>query len=114
MSKSIFDKIDRIQTGTYIFRLSLLGFVIVFFGVIALLIKINVFPASNSKGYIVFIIQNLLLSIILLISSRYIIKRDTIFALSFDKANGRVKLFWLVGFTIIVAIIYELLKTILS
>ena len=114
MSKSIFDKIDRIQTGTYIFRFSLLGFLVVFLGVIALLIKISVFPASKSNGYIVFIILNLLLSLIFLISSRYIIKSDTRFALSFDKASGQVKLFWLVGFTIIVVIIYELLKAILS
>lgn len=114
MSKSIFDNINRIQTGTYIFRFSLLGFLVVFLGVIALLIKINFFPASKMNGYVVFIILNLLLSIILLISSRYIIKNDTRFALLFDKASGQVKLFWLGGFTIIVAIIYELLKAMLS
>lgn len=114
MSKSIFDNINRIQTGTYIFRFSLLGFFVVFWGAIALLIKINFFPASKFNGYAVFIIKNLLLSIVLLISSRYMIRNDTKFANLFDKASGQVKLFWLGGFIVIVAIIYELIQATLS
>ena len=114
MRESILEKIDRAKISTYIFRFSLLVFLIVTFAVIAFAIKINVFPASSSKGYIIFIIRNLLLSVILLVSYRYIKKNKTIFAISFDKANGHVKFFWLIGFTISLAIIYELLNTILS
>ncbi len=114
MSKSIFDKIDRTVTGTYIFRLSLIGFLVVFLAVVAFIIKIYVFTASSNKGYIAFIIQNLVLSILLFASSHYIKRHDTKFALIFDTAGGRTKLAWLVGFTVIVAAVYELLKIILS
>lgn len=75
MGKSIFDGIDREQVCIYLLRFSLLGILSVVLGVIAFFIKSNVFPASDDKGYILFIIRNLFLSILLL-SSDYYIKKE--------------------------------------
>lgn len=114
MDLTILTRINRAQTASYLFRFSLLGFLIVSLGIIALVIKINAFPASASEGYIIFITRNLVLSVILLTASSYAKRNNTRFAVSFDRAPGWLKLSWLVGFTIFSAAVYELLKRMLS
>jgi len=113
MGQTLFDRIDRAQTATYLFRFGLLGFLIVGFGVLALIIKIKVFPDSAGQGYIIFITRNFVLSATLLATSRYIKRNNTRFAVSFDGSPGRIKLAWLLGFIIVTAAVYELLKRLL-
>lgn len=108
------NKIDRVQTSTFLYKFSLFGFLLVACSVVAFLIKISVFTNSSNKGYLAFIIQNLALSLILFAVSRYMKKDDTQFAVLFDTANGWLKLFCLSAFAIFVIAIYEILKNLLA
>lgn len=108
MGQTVFDGIDRRQTGRYLFKLSLLGFAVTGLGLLAFVIKLKAFTGSENSGYVLFIIRNLLLSLILSGASWIMRKNNTRFAVSFDRAEGWVKLSWLVGFVVMASLIYEL------
>ncbi len=90
----------RKELSKYIFFLSLFMFLILGASIVALIVKVLVFPESNNQEFILAFFQSTWLSISLLYVSKYIKRNDTKIAIFYDKAN-----IWVQSLTILVAII---------
>ncbi len=106
-------KLNRKDTGNYIYIVSMIFFLAVAGGIAALIIKEFVFPDANRKEFILFTVQALCLSVTLLLASKYIKKENTKFALFFDKANGIIKSLCLLLFISTMFFIAQIIETIL-
>lgn len=113
MDETTLEKINRKQLALYIFRLSLFLFTIVFLAILIFLIKYYIFTASSNKGYVIFILQNFILSTLLFISSSYTKKENTKLAVLFDKASGTTKIIGIIVFIISIGVIHKLIHLIL-
>ena len=105
--------VNRKDLGIYIFYISMLFLLVLFGGVVALIVKESIFPEANRKEFILTIIQASVLFASLLITSKYVKKENSKFAIFYDKAKSLVRLVCIILFIVIMYFIAQLIEAIL-